>query len=150
MKILQCNKSKGLNQVATVVTLMIIGIAAVTLTYSPIRSYITAIYKREAYQTGVSELRIIGVKHEAGQIKSITVKNLGPEKIVYQGKSQWQIVIDDEVRSVASVMPPSGTIKPGETIEIVIENGVSYSESHLIKVYGPRGIEATASYSPKG
>ncbi len=146
-------RRKGVSQVTTAVVLMVLGIALAILVYQVVLGATRGSYRKIQAGTPKSNIQIMAFdpgNATTGEYAKVYVKNLGPSDIEFSGPSEWQVFIDDQMKTISTMDPASGSLKVGEALNITLSETINANISHTIKVYGPQATIAYAGWSPGG
>ncbi len=142
------NQNVGISQVAVTAIMIVLGISASLLLFGPLRGFIIATFRRTTTVGGGTQLQIIAYSKTGSDISGIVVKNIGPNELLYEDASAWQVVVDGELMVVSSTNPSSGPLPVDGTIILTLSSTVSGSQPHSFEVYGPQGTVAQNTYTP--
>ncbi len=146
-------KREGISQVTTAIVLMVLGIALAVLVYQIVLGATSGSYRKMQAGTPKSNIQIMAFdpgNSSTGTPAKVYVKNMGPSDIEYSAPSEWQVFIDEQMKTIGSLDPASGPLKVGEAINITLTEWVNANVSHTIKVFGPQATIAYAGWSPGG
>jgi len=132
---------------------MVLGIALAVLVYQVVLGATGGSYRKIQAGTPQSNIQIMAFdpgNATTGELAKVYVKNLGPSDIEFSGPSEWQVFIDDEMKTIIQTDPALGSLRVGEALNITLSEAINATVPHTIKVYGPKATIAYAGWSPGG